>query len=145
MSLTIKEILFGTAMSLVLVISNSNPMFAENIQLAGGHADGTVKGPHAAVIDKRLRLLRAMGRANRSGDTATVVATAKSLQDASLWPAGSTQFRAKGEIWQNMSDFMAKFKAVETVAMAGTSGREMGSNCGACHRVYRGPRPGRKR
>ena len=144
MSFTLKGLLFGAVAALVLAVGQGSPAVAEEVQLAGGHAGAG--GPHAAMIQKRVGLMRSMGRASRGGDAAGVVTAVKALQDASLWPAGSAnpKNRAKAEIWANMADFMTKMKAVETAAAGGATGRDLGPNCGACHRLYRGPKPGGK-
>jgi cytochrome c556 len=63
--------------------------------------------------------------------------------------------RAKPDIWDNMADFNAKAAAmgaaadkVSASAASGTLGIDpkavvgtIGATCGACHKVYRGPRP----
>jgi cytochrome c556 len=62
--------------------------------------------------------------------------------------------RAKPEIWDSMADFNAKAAAMGTAAdkvaasaAAGTMGSDpkavvgsIGATCGACHKVYRGPK-----
>ncbi len=106
--------------------------------------------------------MKKLGEAVGAGDNAAAAAAATEInriasQIPSLFPEGSGtgETRAKAEIWQDFADFRSKANGVEAAsakvvadAGAGSLGSDpkavvgsIGSNCGACHKTYRAPKP----
>ena len=105
-------------------------------------------------------LARSMGQLKNASNVTdmkspadTIVTATKKLFD--LWPKGSGGglTRAKDEIWLNMSDFESKLndmkkaadKLVSTldgtnIGTAKSAFISVGRTCGACHKIYRGPK-----
>ena len=105
-------------------------------------------------------LARSMGQLKNASNVTdmkspadTIVSATKKLFD--LWPKGSGGglTRAKDEIWLNMSDFGSKLndmkkaadKLVSTldgtnIGAAKSAFISVGRTCGACHKIYRGPK-----
>ena len=84
------------------------------------------------------------------------IVAVSSITQELLWPKGSSNAemkdtRALPKIWEDYSDFIAKWKAkgeaAEAVLAAAGGGQEalamavgkLGEACGACHKVYRQP------
>jgi cytochrome c556 len=131
--------------------------FSSNDVYADGH--------HYKERNAEMRSLggnmKKLGGAVAGGNAADAEAAAKAISAAAAkMPAlfrdkeVPTKSRAKLSIWDNMADFNAKAAAMEAAAdkvaasaAGGTLGNDakavvgsIGANCGACHKVYRGPK-----
>ena len=112
-----------------------------NVGLLGGMAQGKV--PYDADA------------ARNAAENLTALSSLHLLR---MFPEGSDNValtgatRAKPEIWENTSDFLAKFAALNkaSAAMVEPAGTDLaalqsaigavGGACGACHKIYRGPK-----
>jgi len=124
-------------------------------------ADGHLYKERNAAMKSVGGNMKKLGGAIAGGNAADAEAAAKAIsaiaakvpelfKDKSI-PAES---RSKPEIWENLADFNAKAAAMGTEAdkvaasaAAGTLGSDpkaaisgLGATCGACHKVYRGPK-----
>ena len=102
----------------------------------------------------------AQGRIEYDADLATEAATSlyhlARSGSARMWPEGTDNAsmeasRAMPAIWENMSDFSAKFVALQDAseAVMNAAGTDLdslraamgplGQSCGACHQTYRQP------
>lgn len=140
----------GAALALAVAFTsfNSSDVSADN------HADRN------AAMKSNGGAMKALGAAVASGNaSAAQAAAAKISANAAEIPAlfkdgkpGAN--RAKPGIWTNFGDFTAKANALKAAAdsvaadaAAGKLGSDpkavvgkIGATCGACHKVYRGPK-----
>ncbi len=118
-------------------------------------------------VSKNIKLLSGMakGEIDYDADKATAAAAvinenAANLQATDLWPEGSdlsaTQHdgnRAKPDIWNDVSAFLAGFAELETASatLSAEAGNGLdalkanlgasGKTCKGCHQDFRGPKP----
>lgn len=105
-------------------------------------------------------LARSMGQLKNASDVADMKGPAIAILTATkklfnMWPEGSGGglTRAKEEIWSNMLDFRGKLtdlknaadKLISTadvtdIGTAKSAFIGVGRTCGACHKIYRGPK-----
>jgi len=99
----------------------------------GGNAVIAMDDPIAA----RQASMKAMGKALRGGDTATVAKEAAALK--LLFPEGSTSdtSEASPKIWEEWDDFVAILDKLEADATAGAGVPVIGGSCKSCHDNYR--------
>lgn len=112
-------------------------LLAYNLGVLGGMAQGRVAYDAAVAADAAMAL-----------DHAARVGSAR------MWPAGTDTMamdgtRALPAIWENMSDFGARWGGLQsaTAAMATAAGTDLaslqgamgalGASCGGCHQTYR--------
>ena len=124
-------------------------------------ADGDHYKERNAAMKSLGGNMKKLGGAVAGGNAADAEAAAKAISAvAAKIPALfaekdiPAESRAKPEIWDNTADFNAKAAAMGTEAdkiaasaAAGTLGSDpkaalgdIGATCGACHKVYRGPK-----
>ncbi|MBO21602.1 MAG: cytochrome C556 [Rhodospirillaceae bacterium] len=136
------------ALAVTFTLFNSNEVCADN------HADRNTD------MKSLGRAMRALGAAVAAGNTADAEAAAKKISAIAsevpeLFNGGKPgKSRAKPEIWTNFADFTAKANAMKAkadgVAADAAAGKlssdpkavvgKIGATCGACHKVYRGPK-----
>jgi len=120
------------------------------------HATGLVKDRMEAMTSMAKRQKAISQHIKDKRELATIKADAEAIASLAshiphLFPAGSTQAptQARGTIWQNVSDFESKARALETAsrALAATNPGDFGAlrltaaavtrECSGCHEKYR--------
>ena len=123
---------------------------------AHDHATGIVKERMEAMTSMAKRQKAISQHLKDKRELATIKADAEAIASLAshiphMFPAGSTQppTQARGTIWQNVSDFESKARALETAsrALAATSPGDSGAlglaaaavtrECSGCHEKYR--------
>tara|TARA_A100001037_G_C15093097_1_gene610110 strand:- start:739 stop:1206 length:468 start_codon:yes stop_codon:yes gene_type:complete len=149
-----KYIKFGlmTAGALALAVSFST--VGSNDVAADGHGDRSTAMKQLGGLNKALGGAVAGGNAVEANKVALQI-SAIAAQIPHAFKGGSPgTSRAKAEIWSNWDDFVSKAvslqAAADVVAADATAGSlssdpkkvvgSIGATCGACHKVYRGPR-----
>lgn len=116
-------------------------------------------GDRNAAMKSMGGAMKALGGAVAAGDASAAQAAAKKISATAaeipaLFKDGKPAHRSKAEIWSNFGDFYAKANnlkiAADSVAADAAAGKlgsdpkavlgKIGATCGACHKVYRGPK-----
>lgn len=152
-----KTLKFGTLAAVAVAVG-----------VAFGSAGSDVASADHHNYEKRNAAMKSMGGAMKklggavgAGNNADAAAAAKeiaaiadSIPELFAAKEMTSESRAKAEIWDNMDDFKAKAAAtaaaankVASDAMGGSLASDpkavvgsIGATCGACHKVYRGPK-----
>ena len=133
------------------------------IVFVGFSATTTAQDKTVLQQDRNLTMkiiARSMNQIKNATDLADMEIPATAIVSATnklfnMWPKGSGagKTRARNEIWSNMADFKAKLTEMKDAADKLSSvvkGTDMtvvksrfiavGRTCGACHKIYRGPK-----
>ncbi|HBK79916.1 MAG TPA: hypothetical protein DDZ83_09635 [Nitrospinae bacterium] len=133
---------------------------------AAGCADGGMMGGGGLSAQRKLmraqnKTWKAIKKAAKAGDHKAAGKAAKELYNqagkiAKTFKKKDTSGRAKAAIWKNMKGFDAKAKAFaisvavfsmnssKSKAVVAKSMKNIGKNCGGCHKAFRGPKKKKK-
>ncbi len=146
-------LLAGSALAVAVAFGT----VGSDIATADGHAYKERNAAMKSLGGAMKRLGGAVGAGNNA-DAAAAARTIAGVGDrvAELFEAKSIpdESRAKPEIWDNFDDFKAKAAAMSAAANKVAADAEggnlasdpkavvgsIGATCGACHKVYRGPK-----
>jgi len=116
-------------------------------------------GDRNAAMKSLGGAMKALGGAVAAGNASAAQAAAAKISETAakipgMFKDGKAAHRSKPEIWTNFGDFYAKANnlkiAADGVAADAAAGKlgsdpkavvgKIGATCGACHKVYRGPK-----